>query len=179
MLFFISCSGLNYKRLSADNPSALIAMADSLLEIKPSEVLFHSLGKAHNSIGEKFLKKKEFSEAKNSFSKALSYSKNDTSYLYNYYMTEGHILLKKGNKNGLWDGIEFYYKALKLKPRLGEPHYYIGQCYQKIGSKDFDLIIESYQNALQLTLSDELKNKINYDLEKPVARKNRLEKFWK
>ena len=73
-------------------------MEDSLLEIKPSEVLFHSLGKAHNSIGEKFLKKKEFSEAKNSFSKALSYSKNDTSYLYNYYMTEGHILLRKGNK---------------------------------------------------------------------------------
>ena len=179
MLFFISCSGINYKKLSAESPSALIAMEDSLLEIEPSEVLFHSLGKAHNSIGEKFLKKNELSEAKNSFSKALSYSKNDTSYLYNYYMTEGHILLKKGNKNGLWDGIEFYYKAVKLKPSLGAPHYYIGQCYQKIGSKDFDLIIESYQNALQLALSDELKDKVNHDLEKTVARKNRLERFWK
>ena len=62
-------------------------------------------------------------------------------------MTEGHILLKKGNKNRLWDGIEFYYKAVKLKPSLGEPHYYIGQSYQKIGTTDFDLIIESYQNA--------------------------------
>ena len=94
-------------------------------------------------------------------------------------MTEGHILLKKGNKNGLWDGIDLYYKAVKLKPSLGEPYYYIGQSYQKIGSKDFDLIIESYQNALQLTLSNELKNKVNYDLEKTVGRKNRLEKFWK
>ena len=179
MLFFISCGGINYKRLSVENPSALIAMEDSLLEIKPSEGIFHSLSKAHNSIGEKFLKKEELFEAKNSFSKALSYSKNDTSYLYNYYMTEGHILLKKGNKNGLWDGIEFYYKAVKLKPNLGEPHYYISQSYQKIGSTDFDLIIESYQNALQLTLSDELKNKVNYNLEKTIARKNRLEKFWK
>ena len=179
MLFFISCGGINYKRLSADNPNALIAIEDSLLEIEPSDALYHSLGKAHNSIGERFLKKKEFSEAKNSFLKALTYSKNDTSYLYNYYMTEGHILLKKGNKNGLWDGIELYYKAVKLKPSLGEPHYYIGQSYQKIGTTDFDLIIESYQNALQLTLSNELKNKVNYDLEKTVGRKNRLEKFWK
>ena len=68
---------------------------------------------------------------------------------------------------------------MKLKPSLGDPHYYIGQSYQKIGSPDFDLIIESYQNALQLILSDEIKDKVNQDLDKTVARKNRLEKFWK
>ena len=179
VLFFISCVSTKYKKLSVENPSELIAMEDSLLRFESSTALYSSLGIAHNELGEKLLEEKKFLKAKNHFSNAIYYSENDTTYLYNHYITEGHILLRKGNKNGLWDGIEFYYKAAKLKPDLGEPHYYIGQSYQKLGNTDFDLIIESYQNALQLTLSNKLRKKVDLELENILNRKNRLESFWK
>ena len=154
-------------------------MEDSLLKTEPSESLYSALSKAHNTIGVKALKAQEFSKAKNHFFRAKSLSKNENRYLYNYYITEGHILLKKGNKNGLWDGIEFYYKAATLMPELGEPYYFIGQSYQKIENMDFDLIIESYNNALKLVLDDEMRTKANSELTNVIERKNQLESFWK
>ena len=179
MLYSINCNSTNYKKLSIENPNELIAIEDSLLKISSTETVYDALSIAHNAIGIKALQDQDFLKAKNHFSRAMSLSKNQTIYLYNYYITEGHLLLKKGNKSGLWDGIEFYYKAASLMPNLGEPYFYIGQSYQKIGNTDFDLIIESYNNALQLTLTDELRGKTNFELNNITERKNRLESFWK
>jgi len=175
----VSCSSNKYQRISIENPNALVAMEDSLLKVESDENFYNALGVAHSSIGKIAYHDKDFLKAKNHFTRAISLAKNDTSSLYYYYLTEGHLLLKKGNKNGLWDGIEFYYKAAKLKPSLGEPYFFIGKSYQKLGSSDFDLIAESYENALKLTLNKDLRDKTNLEYNNIIDRKNKLENFWK
>ena len=175
----VSCSSNKYQRISIENPIALVAMEDSLLKIESNEKLYNSLSVAHSTIGKTAYDNNDFLKAKNRFTRALSLVENDTSSLHYYYLIEGHILLKKGNKNGLWEGIGFYYKAAKLKPSLGEPYFFIGKSYQKLGDSDFDLIAESFENALKLTLTKDLRDKINLEYNNIIDRKNRLENFWK
>ena len=55
----------------------------------------------------------------------------------------------------------------------------IGQSYLKLGDKDFDLIIESYEKALSLDVDDELKTSINNARAEAIRRKDLLKSFWK
>jgi len=98
---------------------------------------------------------------------------------YNLFMIDGHLLRKTGKKEKLWDAIEIYYEALKLEPFNGEPYFFIGQCYQVIGNKDFDLILESYQKALSLQLSAPLKEKLEQEISLVSDREKKLKSFWK
>ena len=108
-----------------------------------------------------------------------SISDGDTLSQYNLLLAEGHSLYKKGNKNGLWDAIQKYNKAAQLRPRLGEAHYYIGLSYHKIGDTDFDLIIESYEKALGLSLRPDIMQKTKEELSLALEREKRLKDFWK
>ena len=94
-------------------------------------------------------------------------------------MAEGHLLQKSGKKNKLWSSIQAYSKAATIFEKAGAPYYYIGKSYYKLGDKDFDLIIESYDKALALELSTELRRLVNQAKEDVIMREKKLKDFWK
>ena len=79
----------------------------------------------------------------------------------------------------LWESIQDFYKASALYPRRGEPFYFIGQSYLKLGDKDFDLIIESYEKALSLEIDENLQITISNARLEAIRRKDLLKNFWK
>ena len=87
----------------------------------------------------------------NHFSKALTLDKTNTESKYGLLLAEGRALVKKGNKNGIWDAIEKYSKASNLFPSSGEPFYLTAIAYTKLGDTDFDLILESYEKSIEFT----------------------------
>ena len=95
------------------------------------------------------------------------------------YMALAHEKLVSGKKEYLWESIQNYYKASAIYPSKGEPFYFIGQAYLKIGDKDFDLIIESYDRALSLNLDSELRVSVVNAKNETIRRKDLLKNFWK
>ena len=179
VLFFFSCAGNKYQQMANDNPEALVALEDSLSTSGLSPSMSRLLTFAHNRLGTKELEIGNYEKAIVHFSHALQLSDGDTLSQYNLLLAEGHSIYKKGNKNGLWDAIQKYNKAAQLKPRLGEAHYYIGLSYHKIGDTDFDLIIEAYKKALELSLKPETRQKAEDALLLLLEREKRLKDFWK
>ncbi|HIA93740.1 MAG TPA: tetratricopeptide repeat protein [Candidatus Marinimicrobia bacterium] len=182
ILFFITwnCAGSSYQRLAIEDPAALVAMEDSLRNanrLLPSTV--KALVTAHNSIGRSALDKNNYSSALQSFQDALVLFPSDTTAHYNLLIAEGNLLYKKGERNGLWDAIEKYHKAARLKPDSGEPFYHIGQAYLKNGNTDFDLILESYEKALSLDLALQLRPVVLAAMEREKKREKTLKDFWK
>ena len=180
MVFSYNCAGLFYTKLSRQNPEKLIAMQDSLLLAhSESSNLVNALVYAHNHVGMESVSENNYMKASDHFLQALELNDQDTITQYNLFLVEGHMFLKKGNKNGLWDGIEKYAHAASLRPDLGEPHYWIAQIYIKLGDTDFDLILESYEKALSLTLDQALLSRAEKGYNETLDRKKKLDKFWK
>ena len=63
--------------------------------------------------------------------------------------------------------------------KAGDPYYYIGNSYLKLGDKDFDLIIESYEKALALELNTDLRKRVIQAREHVLTREKQLKDFWK
>ena len=155
-------------------------MQDSLLLAHgESSNLINALVFAHNHVGTGFVSENNYMKASNHFLQALELNDQDTITRYNLFLVEGHIFLEKGNKNGLWDGMEKYAHASSLRPDLGEPHYWMAQIYIKLGDTDFDLILESYEKALSLTMDQALLSRVEKGYNETIKRKNKLDKFWK
>tara|TARA_B100000427_G_scaffold329391_1_gene345375 strand:- start:1474 stop:2097 length:624 start_codon:yes stop_codon:yes gene_type:complete len=179
LIFLIQCNQFSYHQMAINNPSELIAQENSLsiqgLDSKKKEALVI----AHKNIGLSDIENNNYLKAKTHFSRVLFYSKDDSIAQYNLYMIEGHLLRKKGKKDKLWDAIQMYYKAASLKPMEGEPYFFIGQSYKILGNRDFDLILESYQKALDLHLSPKIKAKVEHEFLLVSDREKRLNDFWK
>ena len=75
--------------------------------------------------------------------------------------------------------MEKYSHAASLRPDLGEPHYWIAQIYIKLGDTDFDLILESYEKALSLTMDQALLSRAEKGYNETLDRKKKIDKFWK
>ena len=165
--------------MAINNPHQLIALEDSLSKKELGYKKKEALMIAHKSIGLSNMKNKKYIKAKSHFEKALFYSDVDSIAQYSLYMIEGHLLRNTGKKEKLWDAIQMYYKAARLKPISGEPYFFIGKSYQSLGNKDFDLILESYQKALNLKLSKEIKEKVEREYSLGADREKRLKDFWK
>ena len=88
-------------------------------------------------------------------------------------------MVKKGNKNGIWDAIEKYSKASDLFPSSGEPFYLTALAYTKLGDTDFDLILESYEKSISLNLNDQLRDEVLKKYQDAKKRKTKLDLFWK
>ena len=184
-LFFIlviyswDCAGIDIQNMARDDPAALIALEDSLSERGLSPTIITALVTAHNALGLAALEAEDYKKGLDHFSRAVGLSELDTLSRYNLLIAEGHLLYKRGNKDGLWDAIQNYHKAAQLKPDLGDPHYYIGQSYHKLGNTDFDLILESYEKALTLNLSSHLRGTIEAAHARVSKRDQLLKDFWK
>ena len=174
-----NCATNIYQKMALENPEALVALEDSLSRAELSSATTRSLIMAHNTVGNSALESEDYGKAIMHFSNAVQLSEEDPLLKYNLLIAEGHFLYKKGNKNGLWDAIQKYNRAAQLKPDRGDAHYYIGMSYHKIGDTEFDLIIESYEKALTLSLTPELMKKTEDALTVVLNREKRLKDFWK
>ena len=180
VLLVYGCSGNVYKKMSVENPEKLLSMQDSLLlSRKNDQNILEALVSSHNSVADKYMKQNEYLSAINHYEKATRIDNSNTASKYGLLLAEGHALLKKGNKNGIWDAIEKYSKASKLYPGNGEPFYWIAIAYTKLGDKDFDLIFESYEKALSLELDNGLMVEAEKNYEQAKERKKKLDLFWR
>ena len=174
-----NCAGNKYRQMATSNPSKLISIKDSLLQSKSTTHIIHSIALAHNTLGDGAIQEGNYEKAKDHFTKALKLSPNDSLYIYKQLMAEGHLLQKSGKKDKLWSSIQTYNKAATIFEKAGAPYYYIGNSYLKLGDKDFDLIIESYEKALALDLSTDLRKRVNQAIEHASTREKKLKDFWK
>ena len=181
ILFFIyNCAPPAYQGLSIDDPGTLLLMKDYLLaKHGETKLLLQSIVRAHNSFGISAMEEKDYSAAIDHFTQSQELIANDTTAKYNTLIAEGHLLYKKGNKEGLWDAIEKYSQAAQLYKNLGEPYYHIGLAYRKLGNTDFDLILESYNKAIARTLTDKTRADVEAAKQKVINREKKLNDFWK
>ena len=174
-----NCAGNKYRQMATSNPNKLISIKDSLLQSKSTTHIIHSIALAHNTLGDSAIHGGDYEKAKTHFTKALKLSPNDSLYIYNQLMAEGHLLQESGKKDKLWSSIQTYNKAATIFEKAGAPYYYIGNSYLKLGDKDFDLIIESYEKALALDLSTDLRKRVIQAIEHASTREKKLKDFWK
>ena len=174
-----NCAGNKYKQMATSNPNKLLSIKDSLLQSNSTTHIIHSIALAHNALGENAIQEGNYEKAKTHFTEALKLSPNDSLYIYNHLMAEGHWLQKSGKKDKLWSSIQIYNKAATIFEGAGAPYYYIGNSYLKLGDKDFDLIIESYEKALALELSIDLREQVIQAREHISMREKKLKDFWK
>ena len=180
VLLVYGCSGSVYKKMSVENPEKLLSMQDSLLiSRKNDQNILEDLAFSHNSVADKYMKQNEYLSAINHYENATRLDNSNITSKYGLLLAEGHSLLKKGNKNGIWDAIEKYSKASKLYPGKGEPFYWIAIAYTKLGDKDFDLIFESYEKALSLELDNGLMVEAGKKYKHAKERKKKLDSFWR
>ena len=164
--------------MATDDPEALIAIEDSISKKGLSSLPLGALLLAHNNVGLAALESANYEIAHQHFSHARRLSEEDTTAHYNLLITEAHILYRQGNKDGIWAAIQKYNKAALLKPNLGEPYYYIGLSYHKLGDTDFDLIIESYEKALSLDVDPLVRSKVENAKSQAASRNKLLKEFW-
>ena len=179
-IHLFNCSGINYKKMSIDDPGSLLAIQDSLiLNNKKNQNIMDALTAANNNMGKNYLTKGELSLAIDHFKKAASLNSENKFSKYSLLIAEGQLLIKKGNKNGIWDAIEKFSKASNFFPNNGEPFYWMAISYTKLGDTEFDLILESYEKSLSLELSENIKSEVKKKYEKAKMRKQKLDSFWK
>ena len=160
-------------------PHKMIALVDSLNSLGLTKKNKDAIILAHKKVAISYLNEENYVDAKSHFSDVLNYSPFDSIAQYNILMIDAHLLKQTGNRQKLWDAIEFYYKAQRFHPNNGEPYFFIGKAYQSLDNNDFDLIIESYQKALELELSEPLKNEVEKEMLSLLARKKKFKDFWK
>jgi tetratricopeptide (TPR) repeat protein len=166
--------------MSIENPEELLSIQDSLLGKKKNDVnILDALVSANNRVAEKYRKQGDYISAAGYFKKATKLNTSDVVSKYGLLLADGNALVKKGNKNGMWDAIEKYSKAATLYPKNGEPFYWMAIAYTKLGETDFDLILESYEKALSLELDNKLRTEAEKRHKLAKERKNKLDSFWK
>ena len=177
-LIFFSCVPTNYKNMALSDPLKLIALRDSLKTPTDSR-MDEALIIAYNNIGIEAFKRKDYKAAISSFSNSQKILNTDSLSSYYMFMALAHDKLNTGKKEFLWESIQNYYKASAVYPLKGEPFYFIGEAYLKIGDKDFDLIIESYEKALSLNLDSDFRMVVEDAKKEIMRRKDLLSNFWK
>ena len=177
---FFNCAGTNYKKLSIENPTKLVAIQDSLLSVSGNnQRIRDALVTANNSVAKRYLDTGDLKLAIQHFNKSTFIDGDNKESSFGLLIAEGRILIKKGNKNGMWDAIEKFSRASSLFPRDGEPFYWMAQSYTKLGDTEFDLILESYEKSLALNLDKDLRLEVERNYKIAKNRKSKLDSFWK
>ena len=177
---FFNCAGTNYKKLSIENPTKLVAIQDSLLSVSgDNQRIRAALVTANNSVAKMYLNTGDLKLAIQHFNKSTFIDGDNKESSFGLLIAEGRILIKKGNKNGIWDAIEKFSRASSLFPRDGEPFYWMAQSYTKLGDTEFDLILESYEKSLALNLDEDLRLEVERKYKIAKNRKSKLDSFWR
>ena len=179
-ILLFDCAGNSYKKMSIESPEKLLSVQDSLiLAHGDDEGILAALAVANNNVAKKYMKQGDYNFAVDHFSTALRLNETNMESKYGLFLAEGRELVKRGNKNGIWDAIEKYSKASYLFPSSGEPFYLTALAYTKLGDTDFDLILESYEKSISLELDERLRAEVVKKYENAKKRKTKLDSFWK
>ena len=166
--------------MSIENPEKLLSIQDSLIGVRGDDAgVLDALVSANNIMAKRYMNQGDYNLAIDHFSTALRLNETNMESRYGLLLAEGRALVKRGNKNGIWDAIEKYSEASNLFPSNGEPFYFTALAYTKLGDTDFDLILESYEKSISLNLDETLKAKVVKKYEYAKKRKTKLESFWK
>ena len=166
--------------MSIESPEKLLSIQDSLILVwGDNEGVLSALAVANNNVAKKYMNQGDFNFAVNHYSKALKLNETNMESEYGLLLAKGRALVKRGNKNGIWDAIEKYSKASNLFPSNGEPFYLTALAYTKLGDTDFDLILESYEKSISLELDEKLRAEVVKKYENVKKRKTKLDSFWK
>ena len=180
MILLYNCAATGYKKMSIEDPETLLSIQDSLLIKRPSnQSIIDALVNAHINVAEKYINKGNNASAAEHFKSASELNSFNNVSKYGLLISEGRLLVSKGNKNGIWDAIEKFSRASTLYPKNGEPFYWMAISYTKLGDTDFDLILESYEKSLLLELDDSQRYEAEKKYEKEMKRKKKLDSFWK
>ena len=137
-------------RLATSDPALLVTQADSLLAARPDDVdLRSSIIKARLNLA-------EANNDMNQYEAVLKMDPRNGTANYHIHMAKGKVHYKKGHKNGQWDAIQSFAKAVAAIDSLGAPHYWLGQAYEKKDEMDFELPLEAYDKALNLYLPQDI-----------------------
>ena len=176
---FFNCSPNSYLVLAKKHPKNFLAKKDSLkVNLNSNKNYLAAVIFSHKELGLKALKKSDYNGAIYHFKEALFYDSEDSLSIYNLNLAKGHKMYLTGNTDNLWEAIQFYSKAAQTSKVSGEPYYYIGLSYHKLDNKDFDLILESFNSALELDLPQPLRDKIVGKKIETEIRKEKLKAFW-
>ena len=160
-------------RLATSDPALLVTQADSLLAARPDDVdLRSSIIKARLNLA-------EANNDMNQYEAVLKMDPRNGTANYHIHMAKGKVHYKKGHKNGQWDAIQSFAKAVAAIDSLGAPHYWLGQAYEKKDEMDFELPLESYNKSLELYLNQAMREKVILSKQKLLKRKKTYEDFWK
>ena len=166
--------------MSIEKHEGLLSIQDSLLRVNKNDGnTLDALVTANNKVAEQHMKQSDYISAAGYYKKATELNTSDLVSRYGLLLADGNILVKKGNKNGIWDAIEKYSKAATLYPKNGEPYYLMAIAYTKLGDTDFDLILESYEKAMSLELDNKLRTEAEKKHKHAIERKKKLDSFWK
>ena len=180
LISLFDCAGYPYKKMSIENPEKLLSIQDSLIGVRGDDAgVLAALVSANNIMAKRYMNHDDYNLAIDHFSTALRLNETNMESKYGLLLAEGRALVKKGNKNGIWEAIEKYSEASNLFPSSGEPFYFTALAYTKLGDTDFDLILESYEKSISLNLDETLKAKVVKKYEYAKKRKTKLESFWK
>ena len=109
VLFVCDCTGGVYKKMSIENPEGLLSIQDSLLRVNKNDGnTLDALVTANNKVAEQHMKQSDYISAAGYYKKATELNTSDLVSRYGLLLADGNILVKKGNKNGIWDAIEKY-----------------------------------------------------------------------
>ena len=148
-------------------------MEDSLLALKPDDSkLKDALIRAHLSLGRR-------GNSKINYGKILKLDSGHVEARYFMAMDEGRQLYKKGSENALWDALLLFGRAAAIIDTMGEPYYWMAKCYVKKDEMDFELILEAFDKALILFVSDSLLPALKSDRTDLIKRKSVFDDFWK
>jgi len=100
-------------------------------------------------LGKESFEKYQYKKAVKQSEHALDSKADHQDAKYYLAMANGAILYKKGGKSELWDAIEQFGKAMSLRPKSSEPHYYLGLAYEKKDRREFDNAIREYKTVLE------------------------------
>jgi len=170
ILIYQGCRPVSFATRS---PELLITMGDSLLLAYPDDTDLRT------SIIDARLALAESKNSLDEYKKILEIDPKNSTARYHIYMAEGENDHIKGHKNGQWDAIQSFAKAAATIDTVGEPYYWAGRAYEKKDEMDFELPLESYDKALSLYLSNEMRAKVNSARKRLLQRKKTYEDFWK
>lgn len=180
LVIFASACAPSITELAESDPESVVANKDELLlgdNISEETVL--AVIHAHNSLGISTMAIGDYDTGENLFNYVLSLDKSNKKAKYGLAMIAGHRLYKKGSKSSLWDALEQYGRAAYYDPVNGEPHYWMGRAYEKKDDRNFELIIEAYENALQGSLPSTLVADVKERMASAKKRQQTYKDFWK
>ena len=169
------------KTLSITEPERVVSKEDSLLAVsKEKRPEFVSiLSTAHINIARKAEKSGDIETALDEYKKVLAIDPKNKIARYESLILQGLSLYKKGSKTSLWDAIELFSKASMINQDNGIASYWIAKSYEKKDSKDYDLIIEAYEDSLSKTLPDKLREDAETSKAEANKKKKTFDSFWK